>query len=774
MKDHYASYKSPYLWCIKEDGFERDIQNIRESQLALGNGYLGVRGTLEEKPPGARPGTYVAGVYDRMTAQVAELVNLPNPFFFKFILMGEKVGATAMDVLQHGRVLNMKEGLLLRRSVYADIKNRRYDYQSVRFLSKDDRHLGVMQIILTPLDADVEVELQSGIDVAVSNIGLVSEGSKRHFRIKELFAEGPSRYMMLETFEKRRHVIYRCGFHYHVGAKKVFARDDVMKVRLKKGRPAVFTKVFTLHACGDGAQELEKTRKGSQAAFQKAFRTSFETLLGRHRAAWHKAWERADVVVDGTADIQKNLRFNIYHMLIAAHADDGFSSIGARTLSGEGYRGHIFWDAEIFLLPFYVFVLPSVARNMLLYRYRRLDQARKIAKQQGYRGAMFPWESAGDGTEETPTWARDLDRRVIRIRTNEFEQHITADIAYATVQYVAASGDTEFMRDYGAELIWETARFWASRVVKGKKGGYGIPHVIGPDEFHEDVDDNAYTNMLAKWNLLAAHRLYLDLKKSGGSPIRALCLRIGLTDKEARQWKRIAPRLSVRMNAQGVIEQFDGYFKKRAVKITHHDENGIPLLPRGVKVRDYGKTQLVKQADVLMLLYLLSSVYNNKTKKNNFHYYLERTLHKSSLSAAIHCLAAVDAGALRHAYQFFNVALRADISNLHGNTAEGIHAASLGGVWQCVVCGFAGVRLEEGELCIDPFMPKTWREIRFCIVWRGDLLTIATKNNEIRIRVASRRKKKVRVRVFGRVHEVPANKSRSFRRKVRDDRGYYL
>jgi len=774
LKDAYSHYKSSDLWCIKEDGFDRDIQNIRESQFSLGNGYLGTRGALEEKPRGAQPGTYVAGIYDRMTSQVAELVNLPNPFFMKFILKGEKFGAASMDILQHERTLDMRRGLLFRRSVYTDIKNRRYDYQSVRFVSKHDKELGVMQITLTPLDDDVEIELQSGIDVSVHNAGVISEGSKRHFRIKELFSEGRAHYMLLETLEKRHRVIYRNGFYYKTGAKKVFAEDDVLKVRLKKNRKAVFTKVFTITMCPPGAKDFERVCKASRTAFQKALRAPFETLLRQHTEAWHKVWERADVVITGTADIQRNLRFNIYHMLICAPVDDGLSSIGARTLSGEGYRGHIFWDTEIFLLPFYAYVLPEAARNILLYRYRRLDEARKIAKERGYHGVMFPWESAGEGTEETPTWARDLDGKVIRIRTNEFEHHITADIAFAAAQYAVVSGDAEFASEHGAEMVWAAARFWASRVVKDRKGNYGIRGVIGPDEFHENVDNNAYTNMLAKWNLLAGYRLYFDLKKGGGPRHRILCSKIGLTDREVRQWKRIAPRLALRMRSDGVIEQFDGYFKKRVVKISHLDENGIPMLPRGVKVRDYGETQLVKQADVLMLLYLLSEFYGRKAKTSNFWYYFGRTLHKSSLSAAIHCLAAIDAGALTQAYQFFNVALRADISNLHGNTAEGIHAASLGGVWQCVVCGFAGVRTKGGVLCIDPFMPKTWGEIRFSIVWRKDSVFIETKNDEVRIKVLSRRKKKVKIKVFGKARDVTANKAYLFRRKARDGRGYYL
>lgn len=765
MIDHYAIYKKEDLWQIKDEAFDPAIQNIREAQFALGNGYIGSRGILEEIPHGAWAGTYIAGVYDRLTSQVSELVNFPNPFFFKFTVKGEKVGAVAMDVLDHQRVLNMRDGLLIRRTLYSDSRKRRYDYQSLRFLSMRDKNIAVMQIVLTALDGDAEVELQGGLDEAVFNRGVVTEGSKRHFHVTELARDGESDYRVVETLEKHQRVIYRCGFYYTAGGKKTYADGNVLKLKLKKRRTVVFTKICYIEACGEEEERLRKFRKSSRTKFNKAFHGRFETLLKKHREAWRRLWDTADVVIGGTADIQRNLRFNIFHMLVCGHADDGFSSVGARTLSGEGYRGHVFWDAEIFMLPFYAYVLPEAARNMLLYRYRRLDKARAIARGQGYRGAMFPWESAGTGEEETPTWAKDLDGTIIRIKTNELEHHITADIAYACCQYAEITGDDGFMEDYGYEMVFETARFWASRVSRNRRGQYEIRNVIGPDEFHEHVNNNAYTNAMARWNLSKGYEFYHALKQKQPKLHKQLCRRINLTDKEAGDWRRIVPRIVFkRRGKDGVIGEFDDYFRKRHINIQDLDENGIPMLPKGVKVRDYNKTQLVKQADVLMLLYLLQDFFDGKTKKNNFRFYAPRTLHKSSLSPSIHAVMALEAGALHQAYQFFNVALRADISNLHGNSHEGIHAASAGGVWQSVIHGFAGTGMRRRVLSIDPRMPKTWRYVQFSLVWKKALLRITANNDEVRIKAESGQRKKAEVRIFNKNRILSVNKGYVFRR----------
>ncbi len=765
MPDYYAKHKSEDLWCIKSEIFDTKIQNIRETQFAIGNGYFGSRGILEEIPKGAWAGTYITGIYDRLTSQVSELVNFPNPFFFKFTVKGEKVGAIAMDVLSHQRVLNMREGTLVRRTLYSDSKKRRYDYQSIRFISMHDKNIGIMQVSLTALDDNADIQLQSGLDVTVHNKGTITEGNKRHFHTIEVAREGRANYWLLETLEQHSYVVYRSGFYYTVGKEKTYTDENILKLKLKKRQTVVFTKVFYIGACGNGKGELKKLQKSSKTKFHKAFQGKLETLFKNHQEEWGKLWDVADVMIAGTASIQKNLRFNIFHMLACGHSDKGFSSIGARTLSGEGYRGHVFWDAEIFMLPFYAYVMPEVAKNMLLYRYNRMDHARAIAKKQGYKGVMFPWESAGTGEEETPTWAKDLDGKIIRIKTNELEHHITADIAFACCQYAEISADENFMNDYGYEIVFEAARFWASRVQRNRQGRYEIRDVIGPDEFHEHVNNNAYTNVMAKWNLSTGHKFYYTLKKSKPKLYKTLCRKIGLTDKEVNVWKRIVPKIVFKYRKKdNVIEEFDGYFRKRHIKIVDLDENGIPTLPKDIKVKDYNKTQLVKQADVLMLLYLLTDFFNKKTKKSNYDFYAPRTLHKSSLSPAIHAIMALESGSLHEAYQFFNVALRADISNLHGNTSEGVHAASLGGVWQSVINGFAGTKIQRRVLSFDPKMPARWTFIRFSLLWKKSLLRITASNDEIHIKAESKQKKKVKVKIFGKDHFLTPEKKYIFRR----------
>ncbi len=764
MKDLYAKYTSDDLWCIKENEFQKSLQNVRESQFCIGNGFCATRGVCEEIPPGARPGTYLAGLFDHMTAQVAELVNFPNPFHVKFTVNGEKLGVVSMDVNQHDRALNMHDGLLMRRTIYSDSRKRRYSYQSLRFLSMARKNMGVMQVALTALDADATAELQTGVDTSVYNSGVVTEGNKKHFRVKEIAQENNSSFLSVQTYEKKHIVIYRSGFYYTDGGKKIFSDDNIIRLKLKKKRTLILTIVFTVHALGYDAQEYKKMKALSKKEFSKVFRLQFQNHLNQHIRFWRDLWTIADVKIEGTANIQKNLRFNIYHMIICGHWDKGLSSIGARTLSGEGYRGHVFWDTEIFMLPFYAAVMPDVAKNMLIYRYKRLEKARQIALENGYRGAMFPWESADSGVDETPQWAKDLDGKIIKIKTNQLEQHITADIAYACHHYFLMTADQEFMFGMGYEIIVEAARFWASRVEQNKSRKYEIRDVIGPDEFHIHVNNNAYTNLMAKWNLLTAYKLAGDIQKDDPRHWRKIKDKINITKKEIARWKHIAPRIVCNIRKDKVIEQFDGFFKKKHIEIINFDENFLPLLPDGIQVQDYNKTQFVKQADVLMVLYLLGDYFSFKTKQSNFYYYVDRTLHKSSLSPAIHCLMALDVSSMGRAYQFFNVSLRADTSNLHGNTHEGVHAASLGGTWQAVVNGFAGIQIKNGILSISPRMPKTWGRIKCAYHFLGQLYKIETQNHQVKIRICGKRKRKVKILAFGKLRTVSSNRDYVFKR----------
>jgi len=767
MKTLYSAYTDDELWLIKEHEWIRNIQNIRGSQFALGNGYLGSRSICEEIPYDSIQGTYIAGIYDKVSSKVSELVNFPNPLNFHLTLVdgGEKIGVITMDVVDHRRALNMKKGLLVRHTLFSDAHERRFNYQSLRFLSMHNKNIGAMQIMLTPLDSDCEVDVYTGIDISVYNAGGISEGRKRHFRVKELGQEHDAGYLVIDTLERKHTVVYWSGFYYEIDGKKIFAKDNVFKLKLEKDQTVTFTKIFCIKSF-PYQEHTHQCKRHAFEAFNSSFHESFPSLLRKHTQAWERLWEKADVVIGGTANIQQNFRFNIYHMLACGHCDNGFSSVGARTLSGEGYRGHIFWDAEIFLMPFYLYTFPEMAKNMLLYRYHRLNEARKLAKEEEYQGAKFAWESGDTGEEETPEWARDIDRTIVRIHTHKWEHHITADIAYAVYKYYVVTRDEKFMSDYGFEILFETARFWVSRIeCNRKKNRCEINHIIGPDEFHIDINNNAFTNMLAKWNLLTAYKMFRALRQQ-----KALCKRLQekleLSEEEAKIWKDTASGIKMNVNKKGIIEQFDGYFKLKEVTLKYTDENGIPLIPAKIKAKDLGKTKLVKQADVLMLLVLLDDTFSQKTKEVNYDYYMPRTVHRSSLSAPAHSLIACEVGDKNKAYSLFNVGLRADISNLYGNTFEGIHAASLGGTWQAVIFGFGGAKVKKEVLWISPRMPRTWTFMEFSLVWRGDLIKLNVCNDVVKLKIISKKKKTRKIGIFDKAYSFVPNKQYVIKRPV--------
>ena len=750
MHKIYSSYLEDELWLIKETEWVASLQNIRESQFALGNGYFASRAILEEIPYDAIAGLYIAGIYDKMGSQVKELVNFPNPFNFKFTVEGEKIGLVAMKNISHKRVLNLKKALLIRHTVFENVKKQRFDYQSIRFISYAHKNLGVMQIMFTPLDSDCVVDIYTGIDTAVFNAGAVTEGRKKHFKIKEAGQFKKAGFLAVSDLEKKYIVIYWSGFYYEKGRKKIYAPDNAFQLKIKKGESIKFTKIFFIKHF-PYQENISRYKEATFKKFYKFFHSSFQDLVNPHIKRWERLWKRVDIVIEGTANLQQNLRFNLYHLLICAPQDRGFSSVGARTLTGEGYHGHIFWDAEIFVMPFYLYNFPEIAKNILLYRAKRLKMARELAKKEGFCGAKFPWESADTGEEETPSWARDFDGSIIKIYTHQREHHINADIAYAFYNYYSVTQDEEFMKKYGYEVIFELARFWASRVEFNKrKKRYEIRHVIGPDEFHLDVNNNAYTNGLARWNLEIAYQLYFNLKKRLPIYWKELKNKLNLTDKEVKEWRKIASLIYFPLDKKTkLIEQFEGYFKLKDVKLTQTDENGIPLLPSSIKPKDLKYTKLIKQADVLMLLYLLEDKFPLSVIKANYEYYILRTLHKSSLSASIHSIIAAKCRDLHRAYVLFNVSLRTDISNLYGNTAGGIHAASLGGTWQALIFGFCGIRFRNDTVFVNPLLPYTWHRVKFSLFYRNSLFKFDLNNEEVKVKVFSQKKKKFKIVVFG-------------------------
>lgn len=759
MKDFFTKYKSDQTWLLREDRWDRPMQSSRESQFALGNGFIGSRGILEELPYDARSGTYIAGLYDKTGAQVTELVNLPNPINLKIIANGERLGAGTMDILQHERILDMRHGLLIRKTLYQNSHKKRFDYQSLRFVSMRNKHIIAMQVYITPLDESVVLTAESLMDLAVTNVGFLTEGNKKHFRIEEVSQFDTGEYLAVRTLEKDILVAYGKSLIVEKNGSRRFAKNVTTQIKLKKNQTVCLTNIFSIFmADNKKAVTIKPVVKGF---LKKSVRLGFDKILKEHIASWNKLWAVSDIKIKDAPDDEKALRFNIYHLLIAGREGNGESSIGAKTLTGEGYRGHIFWDADIFTLPFFIYNRPKVAKNMLLYRYNRLDQARKIAESRGYKGAMFPWESAATGEETTPAWAKNYDGTIIQIRTHEMEHHITADVAYAVYQYYVATLDEKFMLKYGFELMFETARFWASRVeFNPRLNRYDIKHVIGPDEFHDDVDNNAYTNYMARFNLLVGYGMYQKMKRLYPKKFAGLSKKIGLKQSEIREWKKIISKIAFHMKRDGLIEQFDGYFRKKKVEFKNLNRTPIPPIPKSIKLQDIGKTQLVKQADVIMLLYLLSDNFSAKIKKNNFYYYLKRSVHKSSLSAAVHAALATEIGDIKTAYRYFEVAATMDLSLTYGNTDDGMHAASLGGTWQAAINGFAGARVINGTLAINPLLPEHWKEMFFCIKWQGYDLLFKVTNTSVNVLFCSKRKgDRLKIKIYDLLRRVEANKT---------------
>jgi kojibiose phosphorylase len=763
MKDFFANYLSDKYWLIKEESWERRLQGIYEAKFTLGNGYLGSRGVLEETPYDASPGTFIAGIYDKSGAQVTELVNLPNPLDFRIITDGEKLDVIAMDVLRHRRFLDMKKGLLARRTLYLNSRKEKFDYQSLRFFSMKNVHLGIMQVYFTPLSGSADIVIQSGIDTSVTNHGVLTEGRKKHFQLIKVESLGEINYVGIRTFESKVSVGYASLLRIFNGQKDFATLERTFHLKVKKGQTIRFTKMFSVYSLRKGSERIESCAIG---ALRKAVNKGFKSLLEEHTFAWDQKWRDADIIIAPPRALQNALRFNIYHMLICGSFTEPVS-IGARTLSGEGYRGHIFWDAEIYLLPFFIYTNPTVARNMLYYRHDRLNMARKIAKRRGFKGALFPWESADKGGETTPGWHKDLDGRIVEIYTAHMEHHISADIAYAVYHYFLATGDEDFMLRAGLELIFETARFWASRVTYNRfKDTYQIKQVIGPDEFHKDVDNNAYTNAMARQNLFTACRLYNQKRRKPSKRFRSLVKKIGLTDKEVDNWENIAERIKISIDRKrDLIEAFDGYFKKKDIPIRELDINFMPVFPRGLLIKDIDKTQLLKQADTVMLLYLLSENFSLAEKKKNFLYYDRRTIHKSSLSTSIHAILALETADFEKAHHYFLYSLYADLKNLHGNTTDGIHAASLGGIWQVVVNGLAGMRVKDkdGVLIFGPKLLPGIKEVKFKLKYRGFDISVVVYRKMVEILAASKdKKRKLTLEVYEQQYRISPNKKYIF------------
>lgn len=742
-------------WIIAETGFNPEYLGKCEAIMALGNGYLGLRSATEESYVGEVRNLFVAGTFNRFDEyEVTELPNGADITRMDIRINGKRFSLENGNIKAYKRMLNLKTGELTRHIRWVSPRGEELEFTFRRFVSLNNLHCIGMRAEITAMNQDMEVSIESGINGQLTNTGVqhFHEGEKRIFEKKYL-------QLIQTTTQSKIDFVVNTVHQYRVDGKEVDREPKmvidrrkvvlIQDIKLNRGQKLVVEKISNVYTSRDkeydhGDYSLEVLRKDALFNLKSECKKGYEGLLQESVKKWEEVWEKYSIRIDSLQDFdQLAIRFAHYHLVIMTPAHDNRMGIGAKGLSGEGYKGHSFWDTEIYILPFFTYTDPKIARKLLEYRYHTIEGARKKAKENGYEGAMYPWESAWkDDGEVTPVWgAVDIvTGEATKIWSGFIEKHISSDIAFALWQYYMITGDKDFMENYGYEMLFEIAKFWASCLEwNEEKKEYHINDVIGPDEYKEHVNNNAFTNYMARWTISTAIDYYHVVKEKKPEVYGRLNAPLGL-DEAYRHWISKVDKIYLPQPRQEdlVIPQDDTYLQKEIIDLTKYkNQKHVGSIFRDYNLEQVNNIQVSKQADTLILFYLLENLFTKDIKRANWNYYEPKTLHDSSLSLSIHSILACDMDDLELAYSLFERAARIDLGPNMKSSDHGIHAAALGGIWQAVVCGFGGVRMLNGELRIDPKLPKEWSRLEFPIGWRGNRLYIAVtkEKNQQRLHI---------------------------------------
>jgi kojibiose phosphorylase len=744
-------------WHIEESAFVPQKLHSHETVFTIGNGYFGTRGTFEEGYPKATPGTLLAGVFDQIAIAKEELANVPDWLTIKLFVNGERFRLNHGKILTYQRTLDMQHGILRRTVRWESPSGMRIRITSERIASLADEHVGAIRYSLTieeqpEMREKLDVLLWSALDMAVGNHDLLHWESVEQRRDGELlWLRTQTRHSSVQLVQTMSFTSRNCQF-----TKELIRSDTSPSIRLYKklavGETMTAEKLVVMYTSRDVDDPLHTAIEHHHNILQSSASPSesgkqytllvegirrtnpcvhvdpYETLLAEHIEAWKRYWNISDILIEGDEKAQQAIRYNLYQLRISAPSHDSRYSIAAKGLTGFGYRGHVFHDTEIFMLPYFTYVHPDIARNLLLYRYRLLPAARAKAKSYGYDGAQYPWESTLDGKETTPpAIVHPETGELIPVLNGQIELHITASISYAVWQYWHVTGDDEFMRDYGAEMILSAAEFWAGRAAWNPESGYyEINNVIGPDEWHEHVNNNVYTNYMAKWNTQIALDALRWLRSNAPDKAKQLAQELDLNENRLARWHDVKTYIRIPQDKRtGLFEEFDGFFRLEPLdqeKYRGRTTSYQGLL--GMKVVQY--YQIVKQADVLMLLTVLNQQFDLKTKKVNWDFYFPITDHDygSSLTPALHVILACELGLVDTAYRMFMKGALVDLEDQRGNSDEGIHDACAGAVWQATILGFAGLRITDNGYTTTPCWPDGWERLAFKWFYQGKEISI--------------------------------------------------
>ncbi|KFC09988.1 maltose phosphorylase/trehalose phosphorylase [Trabulsiella guamensis ATCC 49490] len=710
------------LTTLTDPAFCPHSLNKYASLMISGNGYLGVRGTHEEAYTSQTRGMYLAGLYHRAGKnETNELVNLPDTVAIELQLDGEIFTLLAGEIVNWQRELNFADGELRRSVIWRSTAGNRFRIDSRRFASLDQLSLLGLQFSVTPLDAPAQINLSTGIDATQTNCGRqhLDEVSVRVYG--EHILQG-----LYRTQDNAADVVISAFCQLSTASERCFtARNRRLNchhsLAVPQGETVTLEKIVWVTHRHEQTVSQESFAKKAIVALEHCVAQGYEALLQQNTKAWETVWHRSRVTIDTEEkDDQQALDYAVWHLTAMTPAHDEHCSIAAKGLTGEGYKGHVFWDTEIFLLPYHLLTHPETARNLLRYRWLNLAGAREKARRHGWPGALFPWESAASGNEETPEFAAINIRSGLRqkVASALAEHHIVADIAWAVVTYWHATHDEAFMRKEGLALLIETATFWMGRATE-VNGRLEIHDVIGPDEYTEHVNNNAYTNYMA-WHNVSQALAFMQMfnhQETSFTPSAQRFLQ--------RLWLPQA-------NEDGVIAQDDTFLSKPVIDLQRYKaQAGKQTILLDFSRAEVNEMQILKQADVVMLNYLLPAHFTLQQCRANLAFYEPRTIHDSSLSKAIHGIVAARCGDIDTAYRFWRDGVKIDLGDDPHSSDDGIHAAATGAIWSGVIQGFAGLDMTDGELRLNPALPTSWQRIRFPLTWRNAQLEVDIENDTI-------------------------------------------
>ncbi len=765
-------------FALAYDDFDPVQEGLREALTSTGNGYFATRGAAEWEDADEvhYPGTYAHGCFNRETTILGgrpvlneDLVNLPNWLLLKLRIEGEEaIRLDSVDLLSYRHCYDLRSAMVAREIRFRDRAGRQTILSSRRFASMANSHLAGIEWTVTPVDWSGRVEVISGLDGRVTNhmVARYRELEGRHLNPVSPRTFGPeiialkvqTRQSNIYVAEAARTRVFRGGevdVPLAVDRRLDQMEDYIQQVLafdVEQGSPVRVEKMISLFTSHDNAVTETLVAAGTHVGRYPNFA---EALTG-HESAWTELWDICDIHLPCEPRVQFLLRFHVSHVLqvCSRHTARHDAGVPARGLNGEAYRGHVFWD-ELYVYPYLNFRLPEITRGLLMYRYRRLAEARAAARGAGYRGAMFPWQSGSDGTEETQVvhlnplsgqWDPDHSHN---------QRHVNAAIFYNVWQYYQATDDLAFLRDYGAELMLEIARFWASIAhLNPERDRYEIHGVMGPDEFHErypgaeegGLRNNAYTNLMVAWIVATAQRVLDLLPKSRRAALRDS---LGLTDDELRTWDAMSRKMFVPFHEGGILSQFEGYADLEELDWERYraEHANIQRLDRILKADgdDPDRYQLTKQADAVMLFFLFSNDelrellerlgydYDPDLARRTIEYYDQRTSHGSSLSLVTHAAVLTELDP-EGSWERFLVALESDVGDVQGGTTkEGIHLGVMSGTLDLLQRSYVGANVRDGVLHFDPTLTDRLDGLMFPMQFRRTSIRVSISGDELTV-----------------------------------------